>query len=387
MNQASRIRTAIGLMSGTSMDGIDAAIVRTCGTTIHGFGPWTTRPYEPADRDLLDAAVRAAAPEVRDTPPDVLIEAQEMITRVHADVIHGLLKESNLTHENIDVIGFHGHTVLHCPEGGWTWQIGDPALLAELTAIDVVSDFRGADMAAGGQGAPLAPVYHLALARADLPGLRPNEVWPLAVLNIGGVANVTWIPDPDAVGDCPQEALMAFDTGPGNAPIDDWLRAHGAGEMDVDGRLAAGGRIDERVLGRLMDQPYFARALPKSLDRNDLSIDAAASLSLADGAATLTAWVARAVAAGAALFPEPARRWLVTGGGRHNATLMAALAAELGVAVEPVESQGWRGDALEAEAFAYLAVRSLGGLALSFPGTTGVPRPITGGRLTRAPVR
>lgn len=384
MNQATGVKTAIGLMSGTSMDGVDAAVLSSDGMTIHGLGSSLTRGYDRVERHLLREAVAMATPKARTQPPEAVIRAQDMITRVHAEVVHDLLQKNNIRSENIYVIGFHGHTVLHRPNAGWSWQIGDPALLAELTGIDVVSDFRGHDLAAGGQGAPLAPLYHLALAGARMAEVRPIEDWPLAVLNIGGIANVTWIPDPDATAISPEEGLIAFDSGPGNAPIDDWLCAHGAGDMDVGGGLAARGRVDDRALARLMDQPYFTRGLPKSLDRDELETEAVASLSLADGAATLTAWTARAVAVGAGLFPRPARRWLVCGGGRHNRTLMAALAVELRMPVDPVDAWGWRGDALEAEVFAYLAIRARAGLPLSYPGTTGVSRPMTGGRVTRA---
>ncbi len=230
----------------------------------------------------------------------------------------------------------------------------------------MVNDFRSADLTAGGEGAPLAPLYHRALA-ADLEQ-------PLAVLNLGGVGNVTFLDG---------ETVIAFDTGPANAMIDDWALTHTGTACDVDGKLAASGRVDEAALARLMDNPYFVRKPPKSLDRNDFSAKPVAALAAADGAATLTAFTAESVARSKALLPASPRRFLVTGGGRHNPVLMAMLRQRLGVPVEPVERAGWQGDALEAQAFAFLAVRSLCGLPLSVPGTTGVPRPITGGRLHR----
>ena len=351
----SEVRTAIGLMSGTSMDGIDAAWLRTDGETVAEIGAFVSVPYGPALRGRL----RDVLGGVGDV--DGVAAA---ITRAHADTIKELLKKSALKPENIDVVGFHGHTVLHRPDAGRTWQIGDGALLAELTGIRVVDDFRSADVAAGGQGAPFAPLYHAARAAA--------LERPVAVLNVGGVANLTWIG-----GD---GRLMAFDTGPGNALVDDWVAEHTGQTMDADGRLAAGGALHEDVLTAMLDHPYFAALPPKSLDRDDFSLLPARGLSAADGAATLTEFTARTVADAAVHLPEPPRRWLVTGGGRHNPTLMAALRRLLGN-VEPVETVGWRGDAIEAEAFAFLAVRSLRGLPLSLPSTTGVKRAVTGGRL------
>jgi anhydro-N-acetylmuramic acid kinase len=278
------------------------------------------------------------------------------------------MDEAGLTAADVAVIGFHGHTILHRPDARRTWQIGDGALLARLTGIDVVADFRAADVAAGGQGAPFAPLYHAALCHAlDKP---------VAVLNLGGVGNVTWIGADDR--------LLAFDTGPGNALLDDWAQRHTGKPCDENGALAAAGRVDAAVLGRLLGHPYFAKAPPKSLDRDDFTADAVAGLSAADGAATLAAFTCGAVAAARAHFPAPARRWVVTGGGRHNPVLMRGLAAALRVPVEPIEAIGADGDVLEAQAFAFLAVRSLRGLPLSVPGTTGVPRPMPGGRLFKA---
>ena len=267
------------------------------------------------------------------------------------------------------MVGFHGHTILHCPAERRTWQIGDGALLAYRLGLDVVADFRSADVAAGGEGAPLAPLFHAALA-ATLPK-------PLAVLNIGGVANVTWIGGP--------EEILAFDTGPGNALIDDWVRRHTGAAADLDGAFARAGAVSAAHVENFLASPYFDRLPPKSLDRDDFRGTLPTGLSLEDGAATLTEMTAAAVAAGTRHFPAPAEQWLVTGGGRHNPALMEALGRRLNVTVKPVEAVGWHGDALEAQAFAYLAVRSLEGLPLSLPSTTGVPEPTCGGRLFKAP--
>ena len=360
MNDGKKTRlTALGLMSGTSMDGIDAAVIETDGERIFAFGPTLERPYEDALRGRIRSVLGGQG--------EVEAVARE-ITFEHAAVVDNLLKENSLTIDNIDIIGFHGQTILHQPEIRQTWQIGDAALLATQTGGDVVADFRSADVAAGGQGAPFASLYHATLAR-DLEG-------PLAVLNLGGVGNVTWIG-----GD---GELLAFDTGPGNALIDDWLQRHGLGRYDAGGKLAASGAIDQAVLQQLLAHDYFLEKPPKSLDRNDFTASLAGNLSPADGAATLTAFTVRSVALSCPHMPAAPRRWLVCGGGRHNAHLLSLLRQELAVPVAPVESVGWRGDSLEAEAFAFLAVRSLRELPLSLPTTTGVPAPMPGGRLFRA---
>ncbi|MEX0808699.1 MAG: anhydro-N-acetylmuramic acid kinase [Dongiaceae bacterium] len=356
---------AIGLMSGTSCDGIDAALIETDGERVLRTGPGLTKPY---DRPFAAKLTGLMAGE----GDAAAIEAE--LTRRHAELVRSLLDTARLQAGDVALVGFHGQTIRHEPGRRRTWQIGDGPLLAALTGIDVINDFRTADVAAGGQGAPLAPLYHAALAG----GLER----PLAVLNLGGVGNVTWI----GTGSGGDDALLAFDTGPGNALIDDWCRARIGESCDRDGRLAASGHVDERVLARLMDHSYFSAPAPKSLDRNDFTLDPARALSTADGAATLTAFTVAAVAAALAQMPAAPRRWLVTGGGRHNPTIMAALARRLGVPVDPVESVGWDGDLIEAQAFGFLAVRSLRGLPLSVPGTTGVPAPMPGGRLHPGPV-
>lgn len=356
---ASHDRLAIGLMSGTSLDGIDAAIVITDGDRRAGTGAAVTRPYEPALGEALRGLLGAAPDHPR------VLEVERALTEAHAEAVADLLKRAGLTPAAVDVIGFHGHTLCHAPERRWTWQIGDGARLAALTGIDVVADLRGADVARGGQGAPLVPLWHRALAA----GLDR----PLAVVNIGGVANVTWLGA--------EEDVLAFDTGPGNALIDDWVRRHGGGACDRDGALARSGRVDGEALAALLDNGWFAAPPPKSLDRDHFDPAPVATLSPADGAATLTAFTAAAIARARAWLPAAPVRWLVTGGGRHNPALMAALGECLGAPVAAVESVGWDGDALEAQAFGYLAVRSLIGAPLTLPTTTGVPAPCPGGRL------
>jgi anhydro-N-acetylmuramic acid kinase len=350
---------AIGLMSGTSLDGVDAAWVETDGHQVQAFGPALTLPYDAQLRGDLRALLDRAADLAEDDP--MLLSAVERLTEYHARAVGAIGRDA-------DLIGFHGQTILHQPDRRRTWQIGDAARLARRTGLPVAHDFRTADVAAGGQGAPLAPAYHAALADA-LPK-------PLAVLNIGGVANVTWIG--------PDSALLAFDTGPGNGPLDDWVNRHIGQPFDHGGMLAASGRVDDAVLARLLAHPYFEKPAPKSLDRLDFSAtlegSGLESLSPADGAATLAAFTFAAVAR--AKLPVPPVRWLVCGGGRHNPVLMTGLRHALGVPVEPAETVGWNGDALEAQCFGFLAVRVAAGLPLSFPGTTGVPAPMAGGRLT-----
>ncbi|MEQ8229638.1 MAG: anhydro-N-acetylmuramic acid kinase [Rhodospirillales bacterium] len=356
---------AVGLMSGTSMDGIDAALIETDGETVSWSGPFLTHPYDAGFRADLRAAL-GHDPLLRPPANDLV----RRLTERHRDAVRTLLGDAGKQPDDIDVIGFHGHTVLHRPDVGVTRQIGDAGLLARETGIDVVGDLRLNDVAAGGEGAPLAPVYHRALAE----GLEK----PLAVLNLGGVGNVTWIGPPENGNG---GALLAFDTGPGNALLDDWMAEKTGAMMDLDGALAATGTVDEAVLSRLLKNDFFDKLPPKSLDRDDFGLGPVAGLSAAAGAATLVAFTVASVARAAQFFPAPAARWLVTGGGRHNLTIMQGLRRALGAEVQAVEDAGWNGDALEAQAFAFLAVRSLKGLALTYPGTTGVGEPLSGGRL------
>ncbi len=382
---AGKTRVALGLMSGTSLDGVDAAIIHSDGESVSRLGPWRTTAYPAELREMLVASIGIASRhDPGDAIPRLVQRAERVMTEFHARIINELLEENSITVSNIDIIGFHGQTILHRPEARRTWQIGDGPLLARLAGIDVVSDFRSADVRAGGQGAPLAPLYHQALAGAPAAGITAPRVFPVAVLNVGGVANVTWLAAPGGHGPAPQ--IVAFDTGPGNALIDDWMTARENVSCDHNGETAARGRVDDEVLARLLDHDYFGRLPPKSLDRNDFLLSPASGLSTVDGAATLTEFTARAAARAVDFFPAPARSWIVCGGGRHNPTLMAALGRNLDSVVVPAEALGWRGDVLEAETFAFLAVRSVRGLPLSLPSTTGAPRPLSGGRLHKAPV-
>jgi anhydro-N-acetylmuramic acid kinase len=346
----------IGLMSGTSLDGVDAAWLETDGESVGTFGPSLTLPYDPglrADlRRILDRAPSLAA-----TDPD-LLDATRRLTAAHILAVRRIELPA-------DLIGFHGQTILHDPSRRRTWQIGDAQALADAVGVPVATAFREADVASGGEGAPFVPLFHAGLA-TDLPK-------PLAVLNIGGVANLTFLGSDGTVAAC--------DTGPGNALLDDWVALHTGQPLDADGALAAAGQVDTRLIARWLKHPFFARPLPKSLDR--LAFQAMlgdlAGATAADGAATLAAFTAQAVAA--CQLPERPLRWLVTGGGRHNSAIMSALKAALGVPVEPVETEGWSGDALEAQCFGFLAARVQRNLPLSLPLTTGVPHPMPGGRI------
>ena len=301
--------------------------------------------------------------------PHAIRDAERHLTEAHAEAVRALLKKAGMTAGEVNLVGFHGQTILHRPERRWTWQIGDGAALARMTGIDVVNDFRSADVKAGGQGAPLVPLYHAALARSS-PLARP-----LAVVNIGGVANVTYING---------DYVLAFDTGPGNAPIDDWMHRHTAVPVDRNGDFARTGKVNDAALDAMMANPFFDRMPPKSLDRLDFGVAAVEALSPEDGAATLTAFTAASIARAREHFPEPAATWIICGGGRHNTTLMDMLRARINAQVLKAEGARWDGDALEAEAFAYLAARSVKGLPLSLPTTTGVAQAMTGGKFHKA---
>lgn len=350
---------SLGLMSGTSLDGIDAALITTDGTHIISTGESLTVHYTKECKERLRQALAGKG--------DMLALERE-ITLHHAEAVKQLLEKAKLTAEDVNIIGFHGQTVIHRAAEHLTQQIGDGSLLAELTGIDVVCDFRRRDVAAGGQGAPLVPLYHAALAH-DVPK-------PVAIVNIGGVANVTWIGENDE--------LLAFDTGPGNALIDDWVFTHTGKDYDDGGYLAANGNIHEDLVEKLLSHPFFATKPPKSLDRNSFSTEILAGLSAEDGAATLTLFTGKALLDACEHFPAIPAGWLITGGGRHNVSLFRLLKAILPGTVQTVEKKGWNGDMMEAQAFAFLAVRSLLGLPLSLPSTTGVTRAVTGGAFYRA---
>jgi anhydro-N-acetylmuramic acid kinase len=356
---------AVGVISGTSMDGIDVALVETDGAAQLRPGPGRTYAYPP---DLRRALLAIAADPLR-AEHDALAAEDDAVADAHADAVAAFLRDLGLAAADVALVGLHGQTILHRPERRFTRQLGSGARVAARLGIDTVDRFRHADVAAGGQGAPFAPLYHRALAAA-LPQ-------PLMVLNLGGVGNVTYLDG---------ASTIAFDTGPASALLDDWVARHTGAAFDAGGAIAAAGHVDTALLASLMAHPYFALPAPKSLDRNDFHARAAIvdRLGLADGAATLAAFTVEAAAAALAQVPGVPARWIVCGGGRHNAHLMASLARRLGVPVEAAEAVGWDGDVIEAQCFGYLAVRSLRGLPLSLPSTTGVPAPMPGGVLHRA---
>jgi anhydro-N-acetylmuramic acid kinase len=366
----SKLYTALGLMSGTSLDGIDIALIKTDGEAQVSRGPSRAYPYVPAQRAILkDALKDALAVRERRERPGSLAQTEWSLTEWHALAVESFCQDFGLTDSDIDVIGFHGQTVIHRPERRLTVQLGDGPLLARRLKAQVVHDLRADDIAAGGQGAPLLPVYHRALAQS-------LEVLPLAFLDIGEVSTVTWI---GADGQ-----LIAFDTGPGNALIDDWALKMTGTPVDRNGRLAFSGRVNEAVLAQFLGHSYFEERPPKSLDHNSFAALNLTGFSAADGAAILTAFIARSIALSRGWFPVDPKCWVICGDGRKNPALMAALRVSLGLGAEaviPAEAAGFNCESLEAEAWAYLAVRSLKQLPITFPGTTGAPEPMTGGHL------
>ncbi|MGZ5865084.1 MAG: anhydro-N-acetylmuramic acid kinase [Xanthobacteraceae bacterium] len=365
---------AVGMMSGTSLDGVDIALIETDGHRIAAFGPTGYRPYSEAERAVLRQSLAEAATLTdRDARPGILAEAEALSTRVHAEAFEALVTENNLARDEIAVAGFHGQTVLHRPARRLTVQIGNGKKLAQLIRVPVAYDFRAADVAAGGQGAPLVPIFHCALIE------MLGDVQPMAVVNIGGVANITYCDE--------GQAPVACDTGPGNALIDDFLRSRNGQSFDEEGKIAAGGKVDQGFVERVLRNPYFNEPPPKSLDRNEFArlISELSSLSLEDGVATLTMLTAASIARTRSHLPHLPTRFIIAGGGAHNRTLMKNLSALLApVEVVTADGVGWSSDALEAPAFGYLAVRTLHDLPITFPSTTGVGKPLSGGIIATA---
>ncbi len=351
----------LGLMSGTSMDGIDAALIKTDGIEIFDIGPATTIPYTRGLKKLIRSALG------RNTASPTLIHK---ITDAHSKAVTALLSENPEFKEKIKLIGMHGHTILHAPNTKFTLQVGDGKRLAKNIGINVVCDFRSVDIQNGGQGAPLAPLYHSALAK-DLKK-------PLTIINIGGIANLTWIGRDDNL------APIAFDTGPGNCLLDDWVQTNTTERFDKGGAISGLGRPKHELVKVMMKHPYFNSPPPKSLDRLGFNYECISSLEPADGAATLVRYTCKTIMAALRHVPEPPKRLLITGGGRLNPTIMQGLSSLASIPVEPVEAVGWDGDMLEAQAFGFLAVRSIRGLHLSTPTTTGISTPKSGGILYQA---
>ncbi|MFC4626191.1 anhydro-N-acetylmuramic acid kinase [Daeguia caeni] len=369
------LKRAIGLMSGTSMDGIDIALLTTDGENRVERGPSASVSYDSAFRNRLKQGLQDAREiSVRTQRPGLLARLERDLTLLHAVAVHDFLHVHGLRPDDIDVIGFHGQTVLHRPLQALTVQIGDGALLAQETGINVVFDMRAQDMRHGGQGAPLVPAYHAALARNLPQGLGI----PVVFVNIGGISNLTFV---GSSGE-----LVAFDCGPGNMLIDQWMELNNAGSYDAGGNIAMSGLVDETVAARYLGHPFFSGNARISLDRGDFVVPERGEMSLADGARTLAFVTAAAILKSATHLPEQPRTYVVSGGGCRNAAIMAeltALAERVGARVMTAESAGLDGDAMEAEAWAYLAVRSLRGLPLTYPGTTGCIEPVSGGILVR----
>lgn len=368
---------AIGLMSGTSMDGIDVAALETDGEAVAARGPSLSVPYEAAFRRRIEAALETARAIVgREERPGDLAALEREITLRHARAVRAFLAAATPEWRAPDVIGFHGQTVLHRPAAALTVQLGDGALLADETGVPVVCDMRAEDMRRGGQGAPLVPAYHAALARS-LPAAFARQ-FPIVFVNIGGISNITYVPrDGDPV---------AFDTGPGNTLIDQWVSLEGGVPFDAGGAIASEGAVVRSVVERYLQNPFFEKGGPKSLDRNDFTLDVVRGLELADGARTLAAVSAEAILKSSEHLPETPKLWIVCGGGRKNPHIvegMKAGARAAGADVVVAEEVALDGDATEAEAWAFLAVRSLKGLPLTFPTTTGCDRPSSGGVLKK----
>jgi len=368
---------AIGLMSGTSMDGIDVAALETDGVTVSAAGPSLAVPYEAAFRRRIEDALEIAKSiGKREERPGDLAALEREITLRHAQAVRRFLDAAPARWRSVDVIGFHGQTVLHRPHLGVTVQLGDGALLADETGIAVVHDMRANDMKYGGQGAPLVPAYHAALAHS-LPAQFAGD-FPVVFVNVGGISNITFVP---ASGD-----PVAFDTGPGNTLIDQWVQREGGVPFDAGGAIASEGGVIRSVVERYLDNKFFEKSGPKSLDRNDFTLDLARDLELADGARTLAAVSAEAILKSADHLPERPRLWVVCGGGRKNPHIVGDLRAGAernGAKVIVAEDAKLDGDATEAEAWAYLAVRSLKKMPLTFPATTGCSEPVTGGVLNK----
>jgi anhydro-N-acetylmuramic acid kinase len=366
----------IGLMSGTSLDGIDVAVLDTDGEKIRGFGATFFRPYTAQERDVIENATQAALKwKFTGAPPNIFAHAEQIVDAAHIEAVAALLRLSAIDPHDVDLIGYHGQTILHRPphngKSGKTVQLGKGEALAGNLGIDTVYDFRSNDMTKGGQGAPLAPIFHKALV--DGSGLK----LPVAVLNIGGVSNFTIVTNNDEI--------FATDSGPGNGPIDTWMQTNDIGEYDPGGRYALDGTPDVELISKWLQRDFFTQKVPKSADRWDFDVlSDLLGYSPEDGAATLAVFVAESVRHTLSQYDQTIETLIVCGGGRKNYAILSAL-REQGIArVRTAEQVGWMGDDIEAQAFAYLAARSVNGLPLSYPSTTGARKPVTGGRLMKA---
>lgn len=363
---ASKEFNVIGLMSGTSLDGVDAALLLTDGKKVLRRGNFISLNYPETFRAKLRQGLTIAKKARKKQRNKFFNDLEFELTEYHARAVFSCLKANILQSKDVDLLGFHGQTMVHVPKRGFSWQLGDGQYLARLTNIDAVTDFRANDLRHGGQGAPFVPLYHRTLFEEFL------FKQPIAVVNIGGVSNVTWLW---------KDRILAFDCGPGNALCDDWILTKTGLPFDEGGKIARRGQFEANILRKWLTHSYFNTLPPKSLDRDTYSINKIKKLTTEDGAATLSRFTVEAIVKAQDYFPEKTQLWIITGGGRHNLFLLNSLRKCLKAKVFPIETYGFNGDAIEAEAFAFLAVRSIKNLPLSMPSTTGVRRPISGGRL------
>ncbi|GAA6210814.1 anhydro-N-acetylmuramic acid kinase [Hyphomicrobiales bacterium 4NK60-0047b] len=380
-------KVAIGLMSGTSCDGVDAALIETDGERIFSKGPYCFVPYEISEQDMLKSAMRKVASVCdHDQRLEIASSVEGLVREKHRFAVEELLKKAGRRADQIDVVGFHGQTLFHEPDASFTLQVGDGEKLSTELEIPVVYDFRSKDMEYGGQGAPMVPVYHHALVHSLVSEGKLSL--PVAVVNIGGVANVTY------VGGAGNETgliannrqclpdMLAFDTGPGNALVNDWVEAHTGELMDEGGRYAASGIADDKIIRTFLNEAYFKSLPPKSLDRDQFKVPNLEHLSLEDGAATLTEITAQTIAMSKAFMDATPKHWIIVGGGAYNKELMRRLSCAVARDLTVSENLGWQSEAMEAEAFGFLAVRHLSDLPFSYPRTTGVSKPVSGGVLS-----
>jgi len=366
-----KMRWHIGLMTGTVLDGnIDVALLRTDGKIIEEFGYYNLVPYDEEVKDLIIKAINEAQIWNFNGPePEIFSKAEAALTNSQTLAVQKCIKLSGTDENEIGAVGFHGQTVLHRAPNklskGKTRQLGDGQKMANKLGIPVVYDFRTNDILEGGQGAPLCPIYHAALLK------KMGATSTTAILNLGGLGNLSYYSE--------KNDLIAFDTGPANAPINDWIKSFNVGQMDIGGEIASRGKVDESKLSEILNHPYFKKSFPKSLDRYDFPYKIVEGMSLEDGAATLTALVGASVGKGLDLLPIRPTQLIVSGGGRKNITMMQEIFSRARIKVEIADKYNWRGDAIEAECFAFLAARVLAGLPISYPKTTGVSKPTTGG--------
>ncbi len=355
------------------MDGIDVALIRSDGHFFVERGPNIFLAYEKDTRQRIREGLETASRlKDRTISPDILADLECELTELHGRAVGEFLDNNNINTGEIDLIGFHGQTVLHRPQYALTIQLGDGQKLADQTGIEVIYDFRANDMLNNGQGAPLVPVYHGALANNIPAELIDGKA--MVFVNIGGISNITHV---DSDG-----CLTAFDSGPGNGLIDQWVLFKAGLDYDDGGKIAAGGKVIEEICRRYLSHPYFELPIPKSLDRKDFEPLLDDDVSLADGARSLARLTASTIVHSIDQLPSMPAVIVVCGGGALNKVIMSdlqSMAIQIGTKVITAEQAGLSAGAMEAEAFAYLAIRAKLGEPLTYPKTTGCSKPVTGG--------